>query len=161
MPRLSSVLTLGILALLGISFGLATPIHLLELAHPNQKLLRLLAMEAPGTYHHSLLVANLAERAAEAIGADSLVLRVGAYYHDIGKVVRPGFPISSFDSFERTQAFANARGRRYVHVPPGVQARVVHREHKPLTLPSGDFEIRTQREMQGVGTRRRIQRVMD
>src|SRR3990172_1280213 len=69
------------------------------------------------------------------------------------KVVRPGFPISSFDSFERTQAFANARGRRYVHVPPGVQARVVHREHKPLTLPSGDFEIRTQREMQGVGTR--------
>ena len=88
---LSSVLTLGILALLGISFGLATPIHLLELAHPNQKLLRLLAMEAPGTYHHSLLVANLAERAAEAIGADSLVLRVGAYYHDIGKVVRPGF----------------------------------------------------------------------
>lgn len=88
---LSSILTLGILALFGIVFGLATPIHLMELAHPNQKLLRILAMEAPGTYHHSLLVANLAERAAEAVGADALLLRVGAYYHDIGKVVRPGF----------------------------------------------------------------------
>jgi len=88
---LSSILTLGILALFGIVFGLATPIHLMELAHPNQKLLRILAMEAPGTYHHSLLVANLAERAAEAVGADALLLRVGAYYHDIGKMVRPGF----------------------------------------------------------------------
>lgn len=88
---LTSILTLGIVALLGLVFGLVTPIHLMELAHPNQKLLRLLAMEAPGTYHHSLLVANLAERAAESVGGDVLLLRVGAYYHDIGKVVRPGF----------------------------------------------------------------------
>lgn len=88
---LTSILTLGIIALLGLVFGLVTPIHLMELAHPNQKLLRLLAMEAPGTYHHSLLVANLAERAAESVGGDVLLLRVGAYYHDIGKVVRPGF----------------------------------------------------------------------
>ncbi len=88
---LSSVLTLGILALLGLVFGLVTPLQLLELAHPNQKLLRLLATDAPGTYHHSILVANLAERAAEAIGADALLTRVGAYYHDIGKVARPGF----------------------------------------------------------------------
>lgn len=88
---LSSILTLGILALLGLVFGLTTPLQLLELAHPHQRLLRLLSMEAPGTYHHSILVANLAERAAEAIGADALLLRVGAYYHDIGKVARPGF----------------------------------------------------------------------
>lgn len=88
---LTSILTLGIIALLGLVFGLATPIHLMELAQPNQKLLRLLAMEAPGTYHHSLLVANLAERAAESVGGDVLLLRVGAYYHDIGKVARPGF----------------------------------------------------------------------
>ncbi len=88
---LSSVLTLGILALLGLVFGLVTPLQLLELAHPNQKLLRVLATEAPGTYHHSILVANLAERAAEAVGADPLLTRVGAYYHDIGKIARPGF----------------------------------------------------------------------
>lgn len=88
---LSSILTLGILALFGVVFGLVTPLQLLELAHPNQKLLRLLATEAPGTYHHSIIVANLAERAAEAVGADALLTRVGAYYHDIGKVARPGF----------------------------------------------------------------------
>ncbi|MDP2726622.1 MAG: HDIG domain-containing protein, partial [Dehalococcoidia bacterium] len=92
---LSSVLTLGILALLGLVFGLVTPLQLMELAHPNQGLLRLLALEAPGTYHHSLLVANLAERAAEAVGADALLLRIGAYYHDIGKVIHPGFFIEN------------------------------------------------------------------
>ena len=66
-----------------------TVLHLLELAHPSQPLFRRLLLEAPGTYHHSVVISTLAERAAEAIGADSLLARVGAYYHDIGKVVRP------------------------------------------------------------------------
>jgi putative nucleotidyltransferase with HDIG domain len=61
----------------------------LELAHPSQPLLRRLLTEAPGTYHHSIIVGNLAERAAEQIGVDSLLVRVGAYYHDIGKLHRP------------------------------------------------------------------------
>jgi putative nucleotidyltransferase with HDIG domain len=61
----------------------------MELAHPDQPVLRRLMREAPGTYHHSLVVSNLAERAAEMIGADALLTRVSAYYHDIGKVVRP------------------------------------------------------------------------
>ena len=63
----------------------------MELAHPNQPLLRKLIREAPGTYYHSVSVGNLAESAAEAIEADALLLRVAAYYHDIGKTIRPYF----------------------------------------------------------------------
>jgi cyclic-di-AMP phosphodiesterase PgpH len=61
------------------------------LAHPNQPLLHRLMREAPGTYHHSMVVSNLAEVAAEDIGADPLLTRVGAYYHDVGKILRPYF----------------------------------------------------------------------
>jgi len=86
---LSSLLAVGSFALLGRLFGILTTMHLLELANPTQPLLRRLLMEAPGTYHHSIMVGNLAERAAELIGADSLVVRVAAYYHDIGKLERP------------------------------------------------------------------------
>ena len=70
-------------------FGILTVFQLLELANPSQPLLRRLLVETPGTYHHSLMVGNLAERAAEAIGADPLVTRVAAYYHDIGKLANP------------------------------------------------------------------------
>ncbi|MEA3336343.1 MAG: HDIG domain-containing protein [Chloroflexota bacterium] len=77
--------------LLGAIFDLATPLRLMELARPNHPLLRELMMKAPGTYHHSLLVSNLAEQAAEAVGADAFLTRVGAYYHDIGKLARPYF----------------------------------------------------------------------
>jgi putative nucleotidyltransferase with HDIG domain len=86
---LSSLLAVGSFALLGRLFGILTTMHLLELANPTQPLLRRLLMEAPGTYHHSIMVGNLAERAAEVIGADSLLVRVAAYYHDIGKLERP------------------------------------------------------------------------
>jgi cyclic-di-AMP phosphodiesterase PgpH len=86
---LSSLLAVGSFALLGRLFGILTTMQLLELANPTQPLLRRLLMEAPGTYHHSIMVGNLAERAAELIGADSLLVRVAAYYHDIGKLERP------------------------------------------------------------------------
>ena len=86
---LSSLLAVGSFALLGRMFGILTSMQLLELANPTQPLLRRLLMEAPGTYHHSIMVGNLAERAAEVIGADSLLVRVAAYYHDIGKLERP------------------------------------------------------------------------
>jgi len=71
------------------AFNLATPSKLLELANPNQPLLRRLLMEAPGTYHHAIIVANLSEAAAEKIGANPLLARTGAYFHDIGKLKRP------------------------------------------------------------------------
>lgn len=76
---------------LGNLFGLVTSLQLMELSRPTHPLLRQLLLKAPGTYHHTILVSNLAERAAEAIGADAFLTRVGAYYHDIGKTVRPYF----------------------------------------------------------------------
>lgn len=76
-------------SVLGKFFGVTTVLSLLELAHPNQPLLRRLMREAPGTYHHSVMVSNLAEQAAEQIAGEALLARVGAYYHDIGKLARP------------------------------------------------------------------------
>lgn len=76
---------------LGNLFGITTPLQLTELSRPTHPLLRQLLLKASGTYHHTILVSNLAERAAAAIGADALLVRVGAYYHDIGKTVRPYF----------------------------------------------------------------------
>jgi putative nucleotidyltransferase with HDIG domain len=85
----SAVAAVGTFAVLGSVFGILTVFQLLELANPSQPLLRRLLVETPGTYHHSLMVGNLAERAAEAIGADPLLTRVAAYYHDIGKLKNP------------------------------------------------------------------------
>ncbi len=88
---LSGVLATGALPYLEDLFGVVTPIKLLELSSPSHPLLRRLQLEAPGTYHHTLMVANLAEAAAEAVGADPLLTRVGTYYHDVGKLRRPAF----------------------------------------------------------------------
>jgi len=85
----SGIAAVGTFAVLGSVFGILTVFQLLELANPSQPLLRRLLVETPGTYHHSLMVGNLGERAAEAIGADPLVTRVAAYYHDIGKLANP------------------------------------------------------------------------
>jgi putative nucleotidyltransferase with HDIG domain len=85
----AAVAAAGTFAVLGSLFGILTVFQLLELANPSQPLLRRLLVETPGTYHHSLMVGNLAERAAEAIGADPLLTRVAAYYHDIGKLANP------------------------------------------------------------------------
>ena len=76
---------------LGNLFGITTPLQLTELSRPTHPLLRQVLLKASGTYHHTILVSNLAERAAAAVGADALLVRVGAYYHDIGKTVRPYF----------------------------------------------------------------------
>ncbi len=92
---LSSILTNGSLPFLEHAFGITSAVRLLELGNPGQPLLQKLLMEAPGTYHHSLIVANLAEAAAQAVGADALLARVGSYYHDIGKVKRPYFFIEN------------------------------------------------------------------
>ena len=88
---LASAISLIGYFLLGNLFGITTPLQLTELSRPTHPLLRQLLLKASGTYHHTILVSNLAERAAAAIGADALLVRVGAYYHDIGKTVRPYF----------------------------------------------------------------------
>ncbi len=88
---ISTVLTLGSLPFFESIFGVTSPLRLLELSNPGHPLLRRLLLEAPGTYHHSILVGNLAETAAQAVGADALLVRVGALYHDVGKLKRPYF----------------------------------------------------------------------
>ena len=88
---ISGVLVIGVLPVIENLFNVVTEIKLLELANPNSPLLKRLQMEAPGTYHHSIMVGNLAEAAAEELRANSILLRVSAYYHDIGKLSRPQF----------------------------------------------------------------------
>lgn len=88
----------AVLPLLERAFQATSNVSWVELADLNHPLLRRLSMEAPGTYHHSLMVANLAEAAAEAIGANVTMCRVGAYFHDIGKLNKPGYCIENIGS---------------------------------------------------------------
>ena len=88
---ISALLCLALTPVFEVLFNAVTTTRLIELSNPNQPLLRRLLLEAPGTYHHSIIVANLAEAAAMEVGANGLLARVGAYYHDIGKLMRPGY----------------------------------------------------------------------
>lgn len=102
----SSIMAMGVLPYLENLFSLTTVFKLLELSNPEQPLLRQLLLKAIGTYHHSILVGNLAEAGAEAINADRLLARVGAYYHDIGKIKRSHF-------FIENQMSANGQYHRF------------------------------------------------
>jgi len=82
---------LGVLPVFEYLFAIVTNISLLELADFNHPLLQKMILEAPGTYHHSLIVGNLSEAACTAVGANALLARIGAYYHDIGKIEKPGY----------------------------------------------------------------------
>jgi putative nucleotidyltransferase with HDIG domain len=96
---LTGLIALGSQFVLGKLAGLTTALELIELSRPTHPLLQKLLREAPGTYHHSLIISNLAEQAAQRIGADSLLVRVGAYYHDVGKTLNPQFYIENqFDT---------------------------------------------------------------
>ncbi|GAB2573097.1 HD family phosphohydrolase [Gracilibacillus alcaliphilus] len=91
----ATVLTIGMLPFFETGLGLLSDTKLLSLSSPNHPLLRKLLMEAPGTYHHSIMVANLSEASCEAIGANGLLARVAAYYHDLGKTIRPHYFIEN------------------------------------------------------------------
>lgn len=97
---LSAVLTIGLLPFFETALGILSDAKLLTYTNPNHPLLRKLLTEAPGTYHHSIMVANLSETACEAIGANGLLARVGAYYHDVGKTVQPKYFIENQLSIE-------------------------------------------------------------
>jgi putative nucleotidyltransferase with HDIG domain len=119
------------LYLIGAVFGLATPLQLLEISRPTHPLLRQLLLKAPGTYHHTLIVSNMAERAAEAIGADPLLTRVGAYYHDVGKTIRPYFFVENRsegmdDPHARLDPYTSAQ-IIMAHVKDGVDLARKHR----------------------------------
>ncbi len=96
--------------------GITTHFRLMDLSHMNEPLLRRLTLEAPGTYQHSMMVANLAEQAARAIDADALLCRVGAYYHDIGKMKRPRFFI------ENQMGLENPHDK----LAPSLSTRIIH-----------------------------------
>ena len=91
----AAVITAGVFVILSIAFGVTTRLQLMELVQSDHPLLMRLQEEAPGTYHHSMMVAALAERAATRIAADSLIARAGAYYHDIGKLGQPHYYIEN------------------------------------------------------------------
>lgn len=95
----SGIIALGSLPIIESAFKIITPYGLAELADHNQVLLRRLQFEAPGTYHHSLMVSNLCEAAAEAVGGNPVLARVGAFYHDVGKLKRPLFFIENQSYF--------------------------------------------------------------
>jgi hypothetical protein len=88
---LSSIAAMGALPYIESTVGVLSPLKLIDLSNPSHPLLKRLQIEAPGTYHHSVIVANLAETAAEEINADPLLARVASYYHDVGKLKRPQF----------------------------------------------------------------------
>ncbi|KZE40085.1 phosphohydrolase [Bhargavaea cecembensis] len=92
---LSGALTIGLMPFFETVFGILSDLKLVELSNPNHPLLKRILTETPGTYHHSVMVANLSDAACEAIGANGLLARVGSYYHDIGKTRRPAFFIEN------------------------------------------------------------------
>ncbi|GBR73771.1 putative metal dependent phosphohydrolase [Candidatus Termititenax aidoneus] len=116
-------------------FYIVTPTKLLELASPNSPLLKRLLMEAPGTYHHSLTVANLAEAATEAIKGNALLSRVGAYYHDIGKIKRPLFFVENQHAFDNPHNQLNPQMSAIIvisHVKDGVALAKEYKLPRPI-----------------------------
>ncbi len=132
---LSSSLTFLFFSLLGTLFGITTHLQLLELAHPNQPLLYRLTREAPGTYHHSIVVSNLAESAAERVGGDPLFARVAVMYHDIGKLMRPTFFIENQANRSNIHDSLDPRSSAQIildHVADGVRMARKARLPKPI-----------------------------
>ncbi len=127
---LSAVLTIGALPYLESAFSITSMIKLLELSNPNHELLKRLLIEAPGTYHHSLMVGNLAEASAQAIGANPLLVRVGSYFHDIGKIKRSEYFVENQRGYDEPHnKIAPALSALIIisHVKEGVElAREAH-----------------------------------
>ncbi|MDD5574913.1 MAG: HDIG domain-containing protein [Candidatus Omnitrophica bacterium] len=121
---ISSFLVAGLLPVFEYLFRVVTNISLLELADFNHPLLKRLVFEAPGTYHHSLMVGNLAEVACESVGANALLARVGAYYHDIGKLEKPEYFSENQDKCSSKHDDLSASMSKLVimeHVKAGVE----------------------------------------
>ncbi|HET7027222.1 MAG TPA: HDIG domain-containing protein [Candidatus Limnocylindrales bacterium] len=131
----AAVAAVGSFAVLGNLFGITTVFQLLELANPSQPLLRRLLLETPGTYHHALMVGNLAERAAESIGADPLLARVAAYYHDIGKLSNPSAFIENQAGIENVHEQLSPDESAQLlksHISEGID--LAYAEHLPKSL---------------------------
>jgi putative nucleotidyltransferase with HDIG domain len=132
---LTAVLVIGILPFFEAAFGILSPLKLVELSNPNVPLLRKLLTETPGTYHHSIMVGNLSEAAAESIGADGLLCRIGSYYHDIGKTRRPSYFIENQSNMENphdTMDPSLSKSIIIAHPREGVEMLKEHKIPKPI-----------------------------
>ncbi len=126
----SGVIVLGVLPIFEYLFGKITNVELLELADFNNPILNRLMLEAPGTYHHSLIVGNLSEAACKAIGANALLARIGAYYHDIGKLQKPDYFTENQDMKSNIHEALVPNMSKLVimnHVKEGVELAKKHR----------------------------------
>ena len=132
---ISSIIVLGTLPVFEYLFNTATNISLLELADFHHPLMQRLIQEAPGTYHHSLIVGNLSENAAQAIGANALLSRIGAYYHDIGKLQKPEyFSENQFREENKHGELTPTMSKLVImnHVKEGVELAEKYRLSPPL-----------------------------
>ena len=132
---LAAILTIGLLPFFETGLGILSDSKLLALANPNQKLIKKILTEAPGTYHHSVMVANLSESACEAIGANGLLARVGSYYHDIGKTVNPQYFIENQVAIKNPHDFISAKESAKIiisHVTDGVRMLKEHNLPKEI-----------------------------
>ncbi|GLB58246.1 HD family phosphohydrolase [Cytobacillus sp. NCCP-133] len=126
----SAVLTIGLLPYFEAGFGILSTMRLIELSNPNHPLLRKILTEAPGTYHHSVMVANLSESACEAIGANGLLARVGCYYHDIGKTKRPQFFIENQVNIENPHDRLPPQTSKNIIIAHAVDGAEMLKKHK-------------------------------
>jgi cyclic-di-AMP phosphodiesterase PgpH len=131
---LSSALTLAGLYVLGGLFGIVTILQLQDLSRLDHPLLRELLRRAPGTYHHSIMVANLAEQAAERVLANSTLVRVGAFYHDVGKMVRPPFFVENQEGVDPHDSLDGVTSARIIisHVADGLD--LARKYHLPFRI---------------------------
>lgn len=132
---LTAVLVIGLMPFFEVTFGILSALKLVELSNPNHPLLRKLLTETPGTYHHSVMVGNLAEAAAESIGADGLLCRVGSYYHDIGKTKRPNYFIENQTNIENPHDTIDPKLSKSIivaHARDGSEMLKAHNIPKPL-----------------------------
>lgn len=132
---LTAVLVIGLMPFFEVTFGILSALKLVELSNPNHPLLRKLLTETPGTYHHSVMVGNLSEAAAEAIGADGLLCRVGSYYHDIGKTKRPFYFIENQNNMENPHDTIEPKLSKSIivaHARDGVEMQKEYKLPKPI-----------------------------
>jgi len=132
---LTAVVVGGILPALENVFGITTDISWLEMADLNHPLLKRMSLEAPGTYHHSLAVANLAEAAAESVGANPTICRVGAYFHDIGKLIKPEYFTENMRPGENPHVDLTPTMSSLIiiaHVKEGVELAIQHKLNNQL-----------------------------
>jgi len=138
---LSGALTIGLLPFFESAFGLLSAMKLIELSNPNHPLLKKILTETPGTYHHSVMVANLADAACESIGAAGLLARVGCYYHDIGKTKRPGFFIENQMSHSNPHDSLPPETSRDIILAHGTDGAKLLQKHK---MPKEVIDIASQ-----------------